>query len=136
MVELALESGGCLKFDLKAFSPELHSALCGVDNRRTLANFAAVASQVRRRPEPPLLVASTLLVPGYVTAKEVGRLAGFIAGLDPDIPYALLAFHPTFWFEDLPVTSRRHAQEALAAARSAGLTRIRLGNTHLLGDDY
>ncbi|MBW1712447.1 MAG: radical SAM protein, partial [Deltaproteobacteria bacterium] len=136
MIDLALESGGCLKFDLKAFSPGLHRALCGVGNDRTLANFAAAARHFERRPQPPLLVAATLLVPGYVTPEEVGLVARFMAKLNPDIPYALLAFHPDFYLDDLPTTSRQHAQEALEAAKKEGLSRVRLGNVHLLGRDY
>ncbi len=131
-VDLSLQSGGCVKFDLKAFTPSLHRALCGVDNRATLDNFTYAASRVAERPEPPPLVASTLLVPGYVEAEEVGRIARFIASLDPDIPYSLLAFHPQHAMRDLPVTSRRQAEECLAAAREAGLTRLHLGNVHLL----
>jgi len=33
---------------------------------------------------------------------------------------------------DLPRTSVRHAEEAEAAARAAGLTNVRIGNRHLL----
>ena len=51
-------------------------------------------------------------------------------------PYSLLAFAPQFYLHDLPVTSREHATEALAAAKAAGLTRVRLGNMHLLGEPY
>ncbi|MBU1740857.1 MAG: radical SAM protein, partial [Proteobacteria bacterium] len=40
MVDLALESGGTIKFDLKAVSNGLHHALTGARNRRTLRNFA------------------------------------------------------------------------------------------------
>jgi pyruvate formate lyase activating enzyme len=81
-------------------------------------------------------VASTLLVPGYVDAEEVARLAAFIAAIDPGIPYALLGFAPHFGMGDLPRTSRRHAEEALAAARAAGLGNVRLGNPHLLSEAY
>jgi len=77
MIGLSLESGGCLKFDLKAFSPHVHVALCGVDNVRTLENFEYTASFLRRRRDPPLLVASTLLVPGYVDLEEVRQFARF-----------------------------------------------------------
>jgi pyruvate formate lyase activating enzyme len=49
---------------------------------------------------------------------------------------SLLAFHPQFTLHDLPVTSRDHAEEALAAAKAAGLTRVRIGNIHLLGEPY
>ena len=52
--------------------------------------------------------------------------------IDPDTPYALLAFHPDFIMGDLPPTSREHAERCLAAAEAAGLTRVRLANEHLL----
>jgi pyruvate formate lyase activating enzyme len=71
-----------------------------------------------------------------VDAAEVGQIARFIAGLNPHIPYALLAFHPHFHMHDLPRTSRRHAQECLEAARAAGLTNVRVGNLHLLSETY
>ncbi len=132
MVELSLESGGCIKFDLKAMDKNIHFALCGVDNRQTLDNFAAVARRIPDRPQPPLLVASTLLVPGYIEADEVKAIASFIAGLDPNIPYALLGFHGDFLMIDLPATSWTQAQSCLEAAKSAGLKRVRLGNVHIL----
>ena len=135
-VLLALESGGTVKFDLKAFDPQLHQALTGADNQRTLENFARAPSRVGERPDPPLVVASTLLVPGYVDEEEVGRIARFIADLDSTIPYALLAFGPHFLMPDLPRTSVRHAEEAEAAARAAGLTNVRVGNRHLLSREY
>jgi pyruvate formate lyase activating enzyme len=130
---IALESGGCIKFDLKAWDDRIHRALTGFSNRWTLENFRLAAELARSRPTPPALVASTLLVPGYADASEVGALAEFIARLNPDIPYSLLAFHPQFYLHDLPVTSREHAEAALAAAKAAGLTRVRIGNIHLLG---
>jgi pyruvate formate lyase activating enzyme len=132
MMNLSIESGGCVKFDLKAMDANIHHALCGVDNRHTLENFAAAARYIPRRPEPPPLVASTLLVPGYVDAKEVQAIASFIAKLDPNIPYALLGFHGDFLMTDLPPTSWEQAQSCLDAAKAAGLTRVRLGNVHIL----
>ncbi|HID76960.1 MAG TPA: radical SAM protein [Planctomycetaceae bacterium] len=124
MVQLTLESGGVIKFDLKAWDEPLHRALCGVSNRHTLDNFRRVAEQIGQRPDPPPLVASTLLVPGYVDETQVDGIARFIAELDASIPYALLAFHPCFAMGDLPVTSRRQAEACLEAARRAGLTRV------------
>jgi pyruvate formate lyase activating enzyme len=135
-LELSLESGGCIKFDLKAFDENLHIALTSGSNQRTLENFSAAAARFVERTSPPPLVASTLLVPGYVDAEEVGHIARFIASLNPDIPYALLAFHPHFVMPDLPLTSKGHAQEALEAAKQAGLTNARLGNVHLLSTEY
>jgi pyruvate formate lyase activating enzyme len=131
---IALGTGGCIKFDLKAWDDRIHHALTGFSNRWTLENFRLAAGLARSRAVPPALIASTLLVPGYVDASEVGALARYIADLDPDIPYSLLAFHPQFTLQDLPVTSREHAEEALAAAEAAGLRRVRIGNRHLLGE--
>jgi pyruvate formate lyase activating enzyme len=132
MADLSIESGGCIKFDLKAHDPSLHRALCGVDNGRTLDNFSYLAGRIGERPEVPLLIAATLLVPGYIDTREVGSLAGFIASLDPSIPYVLLAFHPCFEMDDLPKTSRRQAERCCEEAHAAGLTNVRIGNLHLL----
>jgi pyruvate formate lyase activating enzyme len=79
-----------------------------------------------------LLIASTLLIPGYIDAEEVRQLARFIASIDRDIPYSLLAFHPHFHMADLPLTPRRLAERCLEATREEGLSRVRLGNVHLL----
>jgi len=136
MAQLSMKSGGCIKFDLKAYDDKLHIALCGVSNRRTLENFAHLARLIPQRPEPPFLVASTLLLPGYVDAQEISHIARFIASLNLDIPYALLAFYPQFEMADLPATSRGHAEQCLAAAKAAGLTRMRVGNLHLLSREY
>jgi pyruvate formate lyase activating enzyme len=132
MVEMALGSGGCIKFDLKAWNDAVHRALTGNTNRRTLENFKRAAAAIAERPSPPLLVASTLLVPGYIDAQEVGQIAGFIAAIDPDIPYSLLGFHPAFLFSDLPATSNTQAQACLLAAQARGLTNVRIGNRHVL----
>ncbi len=132
-VKYSLTTGGCIKFDLKAYDEEVHLALTGVSNRRTLENFARAARRSAERPEIPLVVASTLLVPGYVDVDQVSRLARLIASIDPQVPYALLAFAPSFYLSDLPCTSVRHAEEALAAARGEGLVNVRIGNRHLLG---
>jgi pyruvate formate lyase activating enzyme len=138
MAALSLESGGCVKFDLKAWHDEVHYALCGVSNRRTLSNFKLLAEYADKgqRAKPPLLVASTLLVPGYIDEEEVGNLARFIASLDRDIPYSLLGFQPNFHMDDIPRTSRKHAERCLKVARDAGLRRVQIGNTHLLSNAY
>jgi pyruvate formate lyase activating enzyme len=130
--KLSLDSGGCIKFDLKAWDENLHIALCGISNKRTLENFSLLADYAKKRPVPPFLIASTLLIPGYIEEQEVSDIARFIATLDQNIPYALLAFHPDFLMTDLPTTSLQHAERCLATAKDAGLRKVRLGNIHLL----
>ena len=68
MMDLSIETGGCIKFDLKAWDDHLHQALTGVTNKRTLENFIRAGRKIHKRPIPPPLVAATLLVPGYISS--------------------------------------------------------------------
>lgn len=126
----ALNSGGTIKVDVKAHSERLNYALCGTSNRNTLSNFKYIF-ETFRRDDPPIVVASTLLVPGYIDAEEISRIAEFIARIDTDIPYCLLAFYPHFKMRDLPTTSRAQAYTCLEAARTY-LNRVDIGNIWLL----
>jgi pyruvate formate lyase activating enzyme len=85
-----------------------------------------------RRLGLPVLTATTLMVPGYVDAKEVGAIAEFIGGLDPSIPYSLLSFHPDYHMADLPYTPLGQAIECYNSARQH-LERVNVGNLHILG---
>lgn len=136
MANVSIPSGGCIKFDLKAANQNVHKALCSVSNKATLENFTKLSSLIKERPVPPFLIASTLLVPGYIDEEEVSATARFIARLNTDIPYSLLAFYPHFYLRDLPATSRAHALRCQEVARKAGLKNVRIGNVHLLGDAY
>jgi pyruvate formate lyase activating enzyme len=132
IASLALQSGGTIKVDCKAWDPALHRAMCGVGNGQVLETIRYLADRRAERPEPPLLAVSTLLVPGYVTPDEVAGIATFLVSLGDDIPYRLLCFAPQYAMGDLPRTSADHARRALAAARQAGLRAPSLGNVHLL----
>jgi len=132
-LELALKSGGCIKFDLKAWDENLHVALTGVSNRRTLENFRRAGERFGERPAPPPVIANSLLVPGYTDAGEIGNIARYIASINPAIPYSLLAFYPHFYMSDMPLTTRALAEDCKKAAHDAGLRRVRIGNAHLLG---
>ncbi|MBD3192222.1 MAG: radical SAM protein [Candidatus Heimdallarchaeota archaeon] len=130
--KIALESGGCIKIDVKTFDEPLNKALCGSSNRFTLKNVQLIGELAKARPELPLLVVSTLLIPGYVDVNQVRSIAKFIASIDPSIPYSLLAFYPTFVMNDLPTTSKEQAEHCFQAAKEEGLERVSIGNKHLL----
>ena len=130
--EIALKSGGNLKFDLKCFNPTLSLALSGVENSQAYANFEMVYDRFyNRRPALPVLTVTTLLVPGYTDAKEVDSIASFIANIDESIPYSLLIFSPHFMMSDLPITPIKQVQECYRAARKH-LKHVNLGNVNLL----
>lgn len=131
--EIAFESGGNIKFDLKAFTPSVHRALTGRDNEAILKNFELVYREFyERRKGMPVLTATTLLVPHYVDEREVEGIAKFIASLDPEIPYCLLIFHPDFVMRDLPVTPEKQFHACLEAAKKH-LKNVNVSNLHLLG---
>jgi pyruvate formate lyase activating enzyme len=71
-----------------------------------------------------------------VDESEIEKIAEFISSLNPEIPYSLLAFYPQFYLNDLPTTSKSHAQRCKTVAEKAGLKNVRIGNVHLLSEDY
>ena len=134
--EIVQKSDGTLKFDLKAYTPELYTILTGVSNEVVLKNFRTLAQEGKSR-EGEFIVASILLVPGYISIPEVQKLSEFISDCDPTIPTAFLGFHPHYAMSDLPRTSKRHAQAARETAIEVGLTNVRIGNLGLLSNaDY
>jgi len=132
IADISLKSGGGIKFDLKTWNENLNRVLSGVDNTATYDNFERLGELNSKRKEPPFLRASTLLIPGYIDVKEVRKIARFISGVDPTIPYSLLAYGPAFKLDDLPTTERDFAFKAKKAAEKEGLKNVRIGNKHLL----
>ena len=135
-LKFAEKSGGCVKFDLKFFDRNLNLAVCGADNCWTLENFEKAAVMALRRDNPPLVVASTLLVPGYVDLKEIEALAAFISSCNPNVPWSFLAFYPAFLLKDLPTTSWDHALKAKEIAYTYGIKNVNISNIHLLSHSY
>lgn len=131
--ELSLKTGGIMKFDLKFWDETLNIVMTGVSNKQSLKNFENIGRKFYdKREKPPLLTASTLLIPGYIDEIEVKNIAEFIASINQEIPYTLLAFYPQYVLNDLPITSKEMALKCLKIAREAGLKNVKLGNVHLL----
>ncbi|MGC8754411.1 MAG: radical SAM protein [Thermosulfidibacteraceae bacterium] len=131
-IELSLKTGGVIKFDIKAITPEIYYALTDGNIELVLENLKMVAKHIKERPEVPLLVVSTLLIPGYVEEEEVEKIARFLVNINPEIPYRILAFSPQFYMRDLPLAKREVAERALERAKKEGLTYVSLGNEHIL----
>jgi pyruvate formate lyase activating enzyme len=132
---LAAQTGGILKFDLKAHSDSVNRALSGVSNQASLRNFAMLADTLPFDDSTyPPLMATTLLVPYYVDEEEVGSIAQFLKSLNqPTLEYSLLIFYPKHLMTDLPVTPLEQAQRCYDAAKRY-LKKVHVGNLGLLGD--
>jgi pyruvate formate lyase activating enzyme len=133
-MQIALNSGGNIKFDLKAFNEKLNIALCGVRNSRTLENFTYLAENYfgSRGKGYYEMSACTLLVPGYVNHEEIEQISKFISEINNEIPYSLLVFHPDYQMKDLPITSRKQTNKCYETAKKY-LKHVNIGNKFLLG---
>lgn len=140
MAKLSLDSGGIVKIDWKAYTPQVYQALTGVNGfkavERVKDNIKLVADMGKDRPEIPLLTVSILLVPGYVDGVELEGMARYIASINRSIPVVLLAFHADHLLRDLPPTSIDHAYKAYNIFREQGIEKVFIGNEWLLGPYY
>jgi len=110
------------KVDLKSFDDRHYHELGG--------RIGPILESIRRIHQLGLwLEIVTLLIPGFNdSADELRRLTEFVAGISPDIPWHVTAFHT-----DYKMTSPRdtNAEDLLRAAeigRQAGLRYIYAGN--------
>ena len=97
-----------IQLSIKAVTPALHRDFTGVDVAPALDHFRRLhEAGVRLRSE-------SIVIPGYIDAPEIERIAAFIASVDADIPYRLDAYIP------VPGTPwRRPTPDEMAAAVSA-----------------
>jgi len=71
---------------LKAYGEKLHRDYTGESNKTILENF----KRIYRSGVP--MMAETVLIPGYIDHEEIGRIARFIATVDPTIRYQIDAY--------------------------------------------
>ena len=132
-MQLAIKTGGNIKFDLKSYNEKLNIALCGVSNTRTLENFKFLAENYfGLRKDLLEMSACTLMVPGYVNHEEVEQIAKFISSINKNIPYSLLVFHGDYQMLDLGITPKKQVEKCLKVAKEY-LKNVHLGNKFLLG---
>jgi pyruvate formate lyase activating enzyme len=71
----------------------------------------------------------TLVIPGFNDSDdELRRLAGFVAGVSPDIPWHVTAFHRDYKMNDPESTSPETLLRAAEIGRAAGLRYVYAGN--------
>ena len=75
-------------FSLKAYSDDIHRDYTGRSNKKILENFITVYRSGKK------LQAISLIIPDYIDAYEIERIARFIASVDKNIPLTLHAFFP------------------------------------------
>lgn len=114
--------------DLKAFTPGFYKEQCG-------AKLEPVLKTLETMKEMGVwLEVTTLLIPGLNdSSEELRELAGFLVELDPDIPWHISRFYPTYRLTDVPPTPSESIHRARDIGREAGLRYVYPGN--LPGDE-
>jgi pyruvate-formate lyase-activating enzyme len=85
---ISLENIDEVIFSIKAYKEELHLDYTGTSNKDILNNFITVYNSGCD------LQAETVLIPDYIDAFEIERIASFIASIDNDIPLRIDAYFP------------------------------------------
>ena len=114
--------------DLKSYNDRFYKELCG-------AKLAPVLNTLETMKKMEIwLEVTTLLVPGQNDSRgELQDLAKFLVDLDPNIPWHISRFHPTYRLTDIRPTPPESIHMAKDIGYEAGLKYVYTGN--LPGDE-
>jgi pyruvate formate lyase activating enzyme len=109
--------------DLKAFSDKFYKEQCG-------AKLGPVLNTLETMKEMGVwLEVTTLLIPGLNdSTEELNEIARFLAGLDPNIPWHISRFHPTYNLTNIRSTPPDSIKRARDLGYEAGLKYVYTGN--------
>jgi pyruvate formate lyase activating enzyme len=109
--------------DLKSFEDKFYKEQCG-------AKLGPVLNTLETMKKMGVwLEVTTLLIPGLNdSAEELKGLAKFLADLDPDIPWHISRFHPTYRLTNIPPTPPEIIHRAKEIGYEAGLKYVYSGN--------
>jgi len=108
--------------DLKG-DEDFYRKICG-------AHVEPVKETIRTMKEAGVWVeVTTLVIPGHNDSDEVlSGIAGFIASVDPFIPWHVSRFYPTYKLTDSPRTPLETLERAVSIGKQSGLKHIYEGN--------
>ena len=109
--------------DLKSFDDKFYKEQCG-------ARLGPVLKTLETMKKMGVwLEVTTLLIPGLNDSEEeLKRLAKFLVDLDPDIPWHISRFHPTYRLTTVPPTPPESIRRANEIGYESGLKYVYAGN--------
>lgn len=114
---------GAANVDLKCFSHGSYKDVLKGSLQATLDTIEIFATQ------GVWTEVTTLVVPGFNdSVEELSAIAKFVAQLNPNIPWHVSRFHPTFNWTDRPHTPLQTLQKAFEIGVDAGLKYVYTGN--------
>lgn len=117
--------------DLKAFTEDFYSRICGGKLRPVLDALVAL------KEEGVWLEITNLVIPTLNDdPKQMREMCGWIVkNLGPDVPMHFSRFFPYYKLKDLPPTPWETLKEARDSAREAGLRYVYIGNIRSDGEN-
>ncbi len=115
-----------INVDLKGFSEDLYRTYAGARLEPVKRNIAAIAREGRIWIE-----VTTLVIPGLNDSDaELRAAAEWLAQIDPNIPWHVSAFYPTYHMQDRPRTPPATLERAYDLGKAAGLNFVYVGNVY------
>lgn len=113
-----------INVDLKGFTEDLYRTYTGARLEPVKRNIAAIAREGRIWIE-----VTTLVIPGLNDSDaELQAAAEWLANIDPNIPWHVSAFYPTYRMQDRPRTPPATLERAYDLGKAAGLNFVYVGN--------
>ena len=114
--------------DLKSFNDKFYKEQCGARLEPVLRTLETIKKM------GVWLEVTTLLIPGLNDSpEELKELARFLVALDPNIPWHISRYHPTYRLTNIPSTPSESVRRARDLGYEAGLKYVYTGN--LPGDE-
>jgi len=112
----------CINIDLKGFTGEFYAELGG--------RLEPVLETIAACCEAGIWVeVVTLIVPGCNDSpEELGAIASFLAGISPDIPWHVTAYHPDYHYTEPGPTPPATLARAVEIGLANGLHHVYAGN--------
>lgn len=115
-----------INVDLKGFTEDLYSTYTGARLEPVKRNIAEIARGGRTWIE-----VTTLVIPGLNDSDaELRAVAEWLAQIDPNIPWHVSAFYPTYHLQDRPRTPPETLARAHTLGKAAGLNFVYVGNIY------
>ena len=109
--------------DLKAMNDEFYKRVCG-------ARLQPVLDAIKIYIEQEIWVEiTTLIIPGYNDdEQELQKIAKFIYDINPEIPWHVTGFSPSFQLTEISPTTIAMLEKAISIGKENGLSYIYPGN--------
>ncbi|TAL17732.1 AmmeMemoRadiSam system radical SAM enzyme [bacterium] len=109
--------------DLKGMTEDFYRKVCH-------AKLEPVLESIRNLKKIGVWVeVTTLVIPGYNDSEEeLDKIAGFIKSVDPEMPWHVTGFHPTYKMMDVEPTKSDILEKTRTKALLSGLSYVYTGN--------